>query len=67
MAHVARSEEVRDALQSQTYGLVDDVGDQVRDRTAHVDDRMEGVARRLLRRRARTSPLVDFDDGTAPA
>jgi hypothetical protein len=67
VGHVARSDEVRDALASQTHGLVDDVSDQLRDRTATVDDRMEGVARRLLRRHARTSPLASFDEGPAPA
>lgn len=65
--HVARSEEVRDALHAQTHGLIDDAGDQLRDRTAAVDDRMEGAARRLLRRHARPAPLASFDEGPAPA
>jgi hypothetical protein len=67
VAHVARSEEVRDALDAQTHGLADEAGDQLRDRTATVDDRMEGVARRLLRPHARGAPLVSFDEGPAPA
>jgi hypothetical protein len=67
VGHVARSEEVREALASQTHGLVDDVSDQLRDRTANVDDRMEGVARRLLRRHARVAPLASFDEGPSPA
>jgi hypothetical protein len=67
VGHVAASEEVRDALHSQTHGLVDDVGDQLRDRTATVDDRMEGLARRLLRRHPRAAPLATFDEGPEPA
>jgi hypothetical protein len=67
VGHVARSDEVRDALASQTHGLVDDVGDQLRDRTSTADDRIEGVARRLLRRRARTAPFAVFDEGPTPA
>jgi hypothetical protein len=67
VGHVARSDEVREALASQTHGLVDDVSDQLRDRTSTVDDRMEGVARRLLRRHARTAPIASFDEGPSPA
>jgi hypothetical protein len=67
VSHIARSEAVREALQSQTHGLVDDVGDELRDRTAGVDDRMEGLARRLLRRKARMSPLAVFDEDPASA
>jgi hypothetical protein len=67
VGHVARSEEVRGALHDQTHGLVDDMSDQLRDRTSGVDDRMEGLARRLLRRRAQPAPLASFDDGVAPA
>jgi hypothetical protein len=63
VGHVARSEEVREALASQTHGLVDDVSDELRDRTATVDDRIEGLARRLLRRHARPVPF----EGPAPA
>jgi hypothetical protein len=67
VGHVAASPEVRDALQAQTHGLVDDVSDQLRDRSSSVDDRMEGVARRLLRRHPHAAPLAPFDDGAAPA
>jgi hypothetical protein len=67
VAHVAQSEEVRDAPHAQTHGLVDEAGDQLRDRTATVDDRMEGVARRLLRRHPRGAPLAGFDEDPAPA
>jgi hypothetical protein len=67
VGHVAASAEVRDALQAQTHGLVDDVSDQLRDRTSTVDDRMEGVARRFLRRRTRPAPFAGFDDDPAPA
>jgi len=67
VAHVAASEEVRAALQAQTHGLVDDVSDELRDRTATVDDRMESVARRLLRRHPRVTPFANFDEGPAPA
>jgi hypothetical protein len=67
VGHVARSDEVREALASQTHGMVDDVSDQLRDRTATVDDRMEGVARRLLRRHARSAPLASFEEGPSTA
>ena len=67
VGHVAASAEVRDALQAQTHGLAEEVSDQLRDRTATVDDRMEGVARRLLRRHARVPPVAGFDDGHASA
>ena len=67
VGHVARSDEVREALASQTHGLIDDVSDQLRDRTATVDDRVEGLARRLLRRHARAAPFANFDEGPAPA
>ena len=67
VAHVARSEEVRAALASQTHGLVDEVSDQIRDRTATVDNQMEGIARRLLRRHAPTVPVIHFDEGPATA
>jgi hypothetical protein len=67
VGHVAASPEVRDALHAQTHGLVDDMSDQLRDRSASVDDRIEGVARRLLRRRPHAAPFATFDDGAAPA
>ena len=67
VGHVAASEQVREALHSQTAGLVDDVGDELRDRTVSVDDRMEGVARRLFRRHARVAPFASFDEGPAHA
>jgi hypothetical protein len=67
VGQIARSEEVRDALQSQTQGLVDEVGDQVRDRSVTADDRIEGVARRLFRRHPREAPFAGFEEGHAPA
>lgn len=65
--HVARSDEVRTALTAQSRGLVDDVGDELRVRTTKVDDRLEGVARRMLRRRPQLAPFVELKDGPAPA
>ncbi len=67
VGQIARSEEVRDALQSQTQGLVEEVGDQVRDRSVTADDRIEGVARRLFRRHPREAPFAGFEEGHASA
>jgi hypothetical protein len=50
---IAASDAVRSALTSQSTGLVREVADEVRDRTAGVDDAMDNVVRRLLGRRRR--------------
>jgi hypothetical protein len=62
VAHIARSEDVRVALQAQSVGLADEVAGEVRERTMGVDDAMERTARRLLRRRAVANPVVEVAD-----
>ena len=52
---VARSPSVTDAISHQGAGLADQVGAVVRDRSRSADARLENVARRMLRRHARTS------------
>jgi hypothetical protein len=48
---IASSEAVTEAIGRQSIGFADQVAGVVRDRSANVDDRLERVARRLLRRR----------------
>jgi hypothetical protein len=55
---VARSPEVRDAIQGQGTGLATELADQIRERTARVDNRLEGAARKLIHRRAARDPVV---------
>ena len=50
---IAASDAVRSALTSQSTGLVREVADEVRDRTAGVDDAMDNVVRRLFGRKRR--------------
>ena len=59
---IARSPSVTDAIAQQGIGFADQVADEVRDRSRTVDERLERVARRLLRRRA-----GPFGGGGAPA
>lgn len=54
---VARSPAVTDAITQQGRGFADQVAGVVRDRSRTADDRLEGAARRLLRR---------GQNGTAP-
>jgi hypothetical protein len=51
VGRIAESDEVRAALQEQSRGLAEDVGDQLRSRTEAADDAAERAVRRLLRRR----------------
>lgn len=62
VAYVARSEEVRGALQAQSAGLATEVAGEIRDRSSTVDDALERRARRLLRRRPRTVPVAEVAD-----
>jgi hypothetical protein len=62
VAQVARSEDVRAALQDQSLGLATEVAGGVRERTVGVDETLERSARRLLRRRRRSAPVIDVDD-----
>ena len=55
---VARGPEVRNAIQAQSTGLATELGDQMRERTARVDDALENAARRLVHRRAAGGPVV---------
>jgi hypothetical protein len=50
---IASSPAVTDAIGRQSIGFADQVAGVVRDRSASADDRVERIARRLLRRRER--------------
>jgi hypothetical protein len=50
---VMHSPAVAEAITQQGMGFADQVGDEVRDRSRSVDDKLERVAWRLLRRRSR--------------
>jgi hypothetical protein len=63
VGEIARSDDVRAALQDQSAGLATEVADDLRDRTMDLDEVLERGARRLLRRRRRSSPVVAVDDG----
>lgn len=57
VGQIAESEEVRAALNEQSRGLAEDVGDSLRTRSVTADDAAERAVRRLLRRRRqRPSP-----------
>ena len=49
---IAQSPAVLDAIAQQGAGFADQVAGEVRDRSRTVDERLERIARRLLRRRA---------------
>jgi hypothetical protein len=55
---IARSPAVTEAISHQGAGLADEVAGAVRERSLSADDRIERVARRLLRRRPRDRPAV---------
>jgi hypothetical protein len=61
---IARSPVVREALAAQSTGMVTDVADQVRGRTAGADDTLERVARRLLRRPRQDAPTVELPESS---
>jgi hypothetical protein len=50
---VAQSPAIADAIAQQGAGFADQVGDELRDRSRSVDERLERAAARLLRRRSR--------------
>src|SRR4051794_3322118 len=50
---IMHSPAVAEAITQQGMGFADQVGDEVRDRSRSVDDKLERAAWRLLRRRAR--------------
>jgi hypothetical protein len=50
---IARSPAVTDAIAHQGVGFADQVAGEVAERSRRADDRLEGAARRLLRRRPR--------------
>jgi hypothetical protein len=52
---IARSEAVTEAIGHQGLGFADQIADDVRERSRHADARLERAARRLLRRRQRTT------------
>jgi uncharacterized RDD family membrane protein YckC len=55
---IAEAPEVRAAIASQGVGLVGDLGRQVRRITQRLDDGLERLVRRLLRKPARTEPTL---------
>jgi hypothetical protein len=61
VSQVAQSDEVLAALRSQSLGLADEVAGEVRGRADTVDDVLERVARRLLRRPARPNPVAKIE------
>jgi hypothetical protein len=63
VAHIARSQEVRDALTAQPATLATELAGEMRARTALADDTAERVARRLLRRRSARPDRVATDPG----
>jgi hypothetical protein len=50
---IASSPAVTEAIGRQSIGFADQVAGVVRDRSAHADERVERIARRVLRRRPR--------------
>jgi len=62
IGEISQSEAVTEAITQQGMGFADQVADDVRDQTRHVDDRMESVVQRLFRRRRGPGPT-----GSAPA
>lgn len=55
---IAEAPEVRAAIASQGFGLIDDIGRQVRRIADHLDDGLERLVRRLARRPARAEPAT---------
>ena len=52
---IARSPSVTEAIAHQSAGMADEVGEVVRKSTRSADDRLERIARRLVRRQAARS------------
>ena len=63
---VAQSPAVLDAIAQQSAGLADQVGDELRERSRHADDRLEHAAWRLFHRRSAGSAADMTDAGSAP-
>ena len=55
---VAESPAVTQAISQQGVGFVDQVAEEIGERSRHVDDRLERGVRRFMRRRAATDPAV---------
>jgi hypothetical protein len=51
VSHIAESDEVTAALTRQSMGLADEAAGELRSRTMTADDRLERIARSLIRRR----------------
>jgi hypothetical protein len=51
VAHIAESDEVRDALRQQSAGMADEVTGELRSRTIAADASLERFARSVIRRR----------------
>lgn len=59
---IVRTPEVREAITAQSTGLATEVADQLRDRTTSVDDHVESIARRLLRRPRSGTPTIELPE-----
>jgi hypothetical protein len=57
LEEIMHSPAVAEAITQQSLGFADQVGDEVRERSRTVDDKLERAAWRLLRRRPR--PVAD--------
>ncbi len=63
---IARSPSVTEAIAHQGTGFVDQVAERARDRSRNADALLERVARRLVKRRARTAgPPPALPEGSA--
>jgi hypothetical protein len=58
VSSIATGSEVRDAVMAQGTGLANELADEIRGRTARVDNVLEGAARRLMRRRKAGDPVL---------
>ena len=53
---IASAPEIRQAIAAQSFGLIDDIGAQIGRIARHVDDVIERIVRRILRRPEREQP-----------
>ena len=67
MVHrVSTSEEVRGVIRTESAGATEEVIDDVRDRAATADDRVEQRTRSILRRSPRSPETPTTDEGSTP-
>jgi hypothetical protein len=63
---VSTSEEVRRVIRTESAGATEEVIDEVRDRAASADDRVEQRTRSILRRSPRSPETPTTDEGSTP-